>query len=176
MNYAEGASSVELTDIVVSDADNGETVLITLTLDDPSLGSVSTNGFGELYDSETGIWTIDATVSAANNALAQVEFIPVTDNDLDTTISISIADGGEDSTAELSGLISLHPIAENDPPTITGTDPDQSTDDKSTISPFTSVIITDVDSPIQSLLVTVQVDSNRGTIHGEFSHQHGVRR
>src|SRR4030095_2293878 len=90
-SYTEGAASVALTDIVVSDVDTGETITATLTLANPLAGVLTTSGTAT-YNATTGVWTITGTVAEVNAALAAVSFTPATNNDLDTTITTHIQD------------------------------------------------------------------------------------
>ncbi|MFN9986853.1 MAG: FG-GAP repeat protein, partial [Pirellula sp.] len=68
----DGISSVNLTDIIVSDAD-GDIVTAKLTLSTASGGTLSSND-GAIYDPTYGIWTITGTVAEVNLALAGVTF------------------------------------------------------------------------------------------------------
>ena len=104
--YNEGDASVAITDIVVSDADTGETITATLTLVDTGTGSLSAND-GATYTAGTGVWTITDTVANVNLALANLVFTPTVNNDVDTTIDVSIDDGDEDNSGPLTGTITL---------------------------------------------------------------------
>ncbi|NQV33586.1 MAG: endo-1,4-beta-xylanase, partial [Phycisphaeraceae bacterium] len=116
--YAEGTVSVVLDDIVGSDADTGETITATLTLNNPATGALTaTSGNGETYTSATGIWTITGIVANANAALAVVAFEPMADNDLDTTVTTHVEDA--EGTGPADGAITLDVTAINDAPVIT---------------------------------------------------------
>ena len=55
----------------------------------------------------------------------------------------------------------------NDSPTISGTVANQTTDDKTQISPFANVVFADVDNPAQQQTVTIQLNNNElGTLSG----------
>lgn len=69
--YLDGATSVSLGSIIVSDPNSGDTITATLTLSNTATGSLSANN-GATYDSSTGIWTMTGTVSQVNTALANV--------------------------------------------------------------------------------------------------------
>ncbi len=86
--YSEGAASVALDDIVVSEVDTSpaQTITATLTLALPAAGVLTTSG-AATYNSGTGVWTITGSLADVNAALAAVAFTPATDNDVDTTIS-----------------------------------------------------------------------------------------
>ena len=112
--YNEGDASVAIDDIIVSDVDTAENVGVTLTLNDTTTGSLSAND-GAVYNPGNGEWTIFGTLSAVNNALANMVFNPNINNDQDTTISVEIDDGDEDSSAPLTGTITLDVTPINDP-------------------------------------------------------------
>ncbi len=116
--YNEGDASVAISDIVVSDADTGETITATLTLADTSAGSLSAND-GATYTSGTGVWTITDTVANVNLALANLVFTPTVNNDVDTTINVSIDDGDEDNSGPLTGTIILDVTPANDEQVLT---------------------------------------------------------
>jgi len=106
--YTEGASSVALDDIVVTDADVGETITARLTLNDVATGSLSTGTFGvatSTYNSGTGLWEAIGTVTDVNAALAAAAFVPVVDNDVDTTITTHVE--GQEGTGPTDGTITL---------------------------------------------------------------------
>src|SRR5204862_275492 len=68
--YTEGAASVALDDIVVSEVDTSpaQTITATLTLSNTAAGGLTTGG-GGAYNSGTGVWTIAGTVAQVNAAL-----------------------------------------------------------------------------------------------------------
>ena len=111
-NYNEGAASVALSDIVVTDADAGDTITATLTLNNTATGSLS--GGGGIYNAGTGIWSFTGTVAAANAALAAVVFNPNVNNDVDTTITTRIRDAA--NTGPVDGSITLNATGVNDAP------------------------------------------------------------
>jgi len=114
-NYTEGAASVTLDDIVVTDVDSGDTITTTLTLANPGYGSLTAgSGNGETYTTGTGIWTITGTVSAVNTALAAVAFVPATNNDQNTSINTHVEDAS--GTGPADGNITLTVTAVNDAP------------------------------------------------------------
>ena len=115
-SYSEGAGSVAITDIVVSDVDTGETITATLTLTDTATGSLSANN-GATYDGGTGVWTITDTVANVNLALANLVFTPTVNNDVDTTITTHIEDAAGAGPAD--GTITLDVTPVNDAPTAT---------------------------------------------------------
>ena len=113
--YNEGSAGVGLDNIVVTDVDSGEIITATLTLNDPTFGALSTSGSAS-YSAATGVWTITGNVAEVNTALTNVTFNPTLNNDQNTTVSVSIVDGGENGTTAATGTITLNVIAINDAP------------------------------------------------------------
>ncbi len=153
--YNEGDASVAITDIVVSDVDAGENITATLTLVNTATGSLSATD-GATYTAGTGVWTITDTIANVNTALANLVFNPTTDNDLDTTISITIDDGDEDASGALTGTITLDVTPVNDSPVL-GAIGDQSIDELATLT-FTATA-TDIDLPGDTLTYTLDASS-----------------
>ena len=114
--YNEGDATVDITDIVVGDADSGETITATLTLNDTGTGTLSNNN-GATYDSGTGVWTITDTVANVNLALANLVFTPLVNNDVDTTITTHIEDAAGAGPAD--GTITLDVTPANSEQVIT---------------------------------------------------------
>jgi hypothetical protein len=114
--YTEGAASVALDDIVVTDPDSPETITATLTLANTATGTLSANN-GATYNADTGVWSKSDTVAEVNTALAAVVFQPATNNDVNTSISTVIRDASNEGPA--AGTISLNVTAVNDAPTAT---------------------------------------------------------
>jgi hypothetical protein len=101
--YTQGASSVALDDIVVTDVDAGEVITATLTLANPAAGALT--GGGGIYSADTGVWTFTGSVGTVNTALAAVVFAPAANNAVDTTVAVSISDGEAPAVA---GTITLN--------------------------------------------------------------------
>ena len=144
-SYTEGAASVAITDIVVSDVDTGESITATLALANTATGSLSSND-GATYTSGTGVWTITGSVSAVNTALANVTFTPLTDNDLDTSIAVSIDDGDEDTSGPLTGTITLDVAPVNDAPLATNLTTTSSYTEGAASVAITDIVVSDVDT------------------------------
>jgi predicted outer membrane repeat protein len=145
--YSEGNGSVELGNIVITDADVADTVTASLTLADIAAGSLSTGTFGastSTYTAGTGVWTITGTVADVNSALATVAFVPATDHDTDTTISTHIEDAA--ATGPADGTISLNVIAQNDAPTATNMDQTINYGPGQTNIPLNDIVVSDVDT------------------------------
>ncbi|MBB1272598.1 putative Ig domain-containing protein [Psychromonas sp. SR45-3] len=118
-SYNEGDSSVAFDNIVVTDVDMGETITATLVLSDITSGSLSTGLFGNsasIYNSVSGIWTVSGSVTDVNDALANVEFLPSTNNDRDVNVTTHIQDALGAGPSD--GIINLVVNAVNDDPTL----------------------------------------------------------
>ncbi len=165
--YTEDDASVALDDIVVSDPDTGEVVTATLTLADPSAGVLTTSGSAS-YTAGTGVWTITDTVANVNAALAAVAFTPAADYDQDTSIAVSIADGGESGTVAVTGTITLDVTPANDNPTGGGALTATALDDNAgNVSLFSALTLGDVDSGENDLSVRITLgDPAAGTVVG----------
>ncbi|MEQ9638704.1 MAG: Ig-like domain-containing protein, partial [Alphaproteobacteria bacterium] len=144
-SYAEGTASVAITDIVVSDVDTGDLVTATLTLADTGAGSLTVND-GASYDADTGVWSITGTVAAVNTALANLAFLPATENNQDTTIAVSIDDGDEDGGGPLTGTITLDVTPVNDAPSATNlTSTSNYTEGAASVA-ITDIVVSDIDT------------------------------
>ncbi|MDJ0833996.1 MAG: cadherin-like domain-containing protein [Gammaproteobacteria bacterium] len=119
VNYVAGTDVVPLNDILIQDVDSAEVVTASLTLLDPALGELSAND-GASYDPATGTWSITGSVANVNTALANLSFIPASDDDLETGIAVSIDDGDEDGSGPLLGSLRIAaiPLPEVELPTV----------------------------------------------------------
>ena len=135
LNYDEGDGSVEVLDTVVSDVDPDETVTATLQLDDTSTGTLTaTSGHGESYAPDTGIWSVGGSLADVNAALAAITFVPEVENETNTHVVVTIADGGEDGVDPLTGQITLEVGGVNDPPSWVKEPGDLEFDEDSTLA------------------------------------------
>jgi hypothetical protein len=116
-SYTEGAASVVLDDIVVSDVDTGEIITATLTLSPSASGSLTTSGTA-VYTSSTGVWTMTGAVTLVNTALSAVSFTPATNFDRAAAITTRIRDAA--NTGPTTGTISLTVTAVNNAPSLSG--------------------------------------------------------
>ena len=148
--YSEGTSQVSINDMTVTDPDTGEIVTAVLQLNDPVTGTLTTSN-GALYNSETGRWSIASTVGTVNAALAAVSFRPASNNDVNTTVSVSVTDG--ESTAR-TGTIFLNVDPAPDAPTATNmNDTVEYIEDADAVQ-LADIVVTDVDTG-EELTVTL---------------------
>ncbi|MDF1811583.1 MAG: cadherin domain-containing protein [Verrucomicrobiales bacterium] len=118
-NYNEGSTAFTLNPIVVADVDNNEQITATLTMSNALAGTLSTSGAATF---NAGVWEITGTVGEVNAAFAALSFTPDSDFDQNSTISVDIEDGLENSTVAVTGTINLNVTAVDDPPTIVSAD------------------------------------------------------
>ena len=143
--YNEGDASVALDDIVVSDPDTGDTITATLTLSDPAAGALTaTSGSGEAYTAATGVWTITSDPATVNAALAAVEFVPETDNDLNATVNTHVQDAA--GTGPSDGVIALNVTASDDAPTATNMNQTKAYNEGDPSVALDDIVVSDPDS------------------------------
>src|SRR5207247_1509832 len=109
-------TALNLTDIVVSDVDNA-TLTVTLTLSDPSAGSLSTATAGTVtstYVAGSGLWTASGAIADVNTLLAGVIFNPTLNFNANFTIDTSVSDGA----LSVIGSKAMTGIAVNDAPVL----------------------------------------------------------
>ena len=111
-------AALNLTDIVVTDVDTGDTITATLTLSNTSAGALSAND-GATYDAGTGVWSITGTVANVNTALANATFTPALDFNGPTLITTHVQDA---IAGPPDGLITVNVTPVNDAPTATNLD------------------------------------------------------
>ena len=111
-------------------------------------------------------------IEAIHAALAALQFVPTANNDVNTSISISIADGGEDLATPATGSIALNVNAVNDAPLLTPASPvlpplteDDTTNAGQTVASFRGAN-TDVDSGTQPGIVITATGNGNG--HWEY--------
>ena len=143
IGYTEGAASVAITDIVVSDADSSETITATLTLADPTYGSLTSSGTAT-YTAGTGVWTITDTVASVNAALAAITFVPTTNNDLNTSITTHVEDAV--GTGPVDGSIALNVTAVNDTPTATNLAQIVGYNEGDLLVALNNIVVSDIDT------------------------------
>lgn len=162
-DYAEGDTSVDIDNIVISDVDANEDVTATLTLADVTTGTLSNNN-GASYNSTTGIWEISGALSDVNAALANLQYLPAVNNDLDTSISVEIDDGDEDGSAPLSGTITLNVIAENDTAVATNLNSTSNYTEDDLSVDIDNIVVGDIDAGDTIVASLVLSDTSTGAL------------
>ncbi|MGQ7958624.1 DUF4347 domain-containing protein [Pseudomonas sp. SP16.1] len=143
----EAGGAVALDDIVVTDADAGDTITATLTLSNPAAGSLSTGTFGSAtstYNAGTGVWTVTGSVADVNAALAAVALTPSANNDQNFTIATRIRDAANAGPAD--GTISVTVTGVNDAPTATNLTQSKSATEGGGAVALDDIVVTDVDT------------------------------
>ena len=149
-SYTEGTLNVALTNIIVSDADKGNTVTATLALGNTAIGTLTaSSGNGESFNSGTGVWRVTGSTTVVNAALAGVSFVPTTDNDVDTTITTHIEDAAATGLAD--GIITLDVTPVNDNPVANA---DTATTNQGVVLNNINVLGNDTDIGSNTLAVT----------------------
>jgi VCBS repeat-containing protein len=113
----EDGGAVALGDIVVADADTGDTVTATLTLSQPQAGTLSVSPAGSAtptYNAVTGVWMVSGSVAEVNAALAAVAFTPAPNWDKPVSIATQIRDAAGAGPA--NGTITVNVTPTNDAP------------------------------------------------------------
>lgn len=167
-SYTEGAASIAVPQLTITDPDPGEIVTATLTVSIPAAGTLTTPG-GASYNATTGVWTLTDTVANVNAALAALSFLPETNNDVAVTLAYSVADGGEDGAVPASGSLTLNVIAVNDAPILSASAPtlpplteDQTSNSGLTVSSFRGAI-SDVDTGTQTGIALTDLTNGNGS-------------
>lgn len=171
VTYTEGDIEVDLPNLTVADPDPDEIVTATLTLSHPDAG-VLTVVPGAHYDAGTGVWTFSGSVADVNAALALVKFIPEPNNDVNVTVSLAVADGGEDGAAVAHASIAVNVTAVNDAPELTPANPvlpgineDATSNNGATVGSFRGTVH-DVDTGTQPGIAITGLTSGNG--HWEY--------
>ena len=157
LTYTEGDPSVAIDDIVITEVDtiqaslddgNPETVTVTVTLSDETTGALSTTEGGS-FDSATGIWSITSTsMTTINTALADMAFIPTTNNDLDITADVVVEDA--DGLA-IEGTLTINVTPVNDAPTATNLTQSLSFTEDDASMDIDDIVISEVDTWVSTL-------------------------
>ncbi|MBF0189573.1 MAG: DUF4347 domain-containing protein [Magnetococcales bacterium] len=109
--FTEDDASFDLIPMVVTDVDS-TSVSVTVILDDPAVGTLSTRlGSGVTLGSNGGFWSASGEVAALNNLLTGVRFTPAENWDQDFTIATSVSDG---QAPEVTGIKAVTVIPVHD--------------------------------------------------------------
>lgn len=162
-SYNEGAATVALDNIVITDGDSGEIVTANLTLADINAGVLTTSGTAT-YTAATGVWTITDTINNVNAALAGLRFTPATNYDLDTSISVTIADGGENGTLAVTGTITLDVTAVNDQLSATNLTQTRTYTEGAASVALNDIVVSDADSGETVTATLTLTDINAGVL------------
>jgi hypothetical protein len=110
-------TALNLIDIVASDVDSSN-ITATLTLSNPSAGSLNTATSGAVtstYVVGTGVWTASGAIANVNTLLAGVTFTPTANFNGSFAITTSVSDG---VAAAITGSKAMTGVAVNDAPVL----------------------------------------------------------
>ncbi len=149
--------------VVITDANFGQIQTLTVTLSAPANGELSNPGVGS-YSDATGVYTIDGTAAAVTVALAGLMFTPTRHQVMpgQTVLSrFTVTDTDTASQSATDSSTTVIAVAAASPPIISFTTGGQATDDRTAISPFTHVTITDPNfGQAETLTVTLSAATN----------------
>ena len=156
------ASNLDLSSVVFADVDN-DNLTVTLSIDKGSFSSPADgSGFGSgvtetLVDSKT--ITLSGSATDINTYLDTASNIQYTGaNNVSgngaATLTISANDANSASLASNS-TVSINITEVNDAPTISGASANQAVNDSATLTPFSNVVLADVDSANVSMTVAL---------------------
>ncbi|MBR1143698.1 tandem-95 repeat protein [Bradyrhizobium sp. AUGA SZCCT0431] len=144
---------LNLTGIVVTDVDTAS-VTVTLTLSNPSAGTLNTATSGSVsstYDPATGVWTASGASASVNALLAGVTFTPAANFNGNFSVTTSVSDG---VAPAVTGSKTFTGVAANDAPTATNLSaPETYTED--TPLNLTGIVASDVDSASVTVTLTL---------------------
>ncbi|MCX7093828.1 MAG: lectin-like protein [Methylobacter sp.] len=149
--YTENAP-LNLTDIVATDADSA-TITATLTLSNPTAGSLNTdtsNSVTSSYYAGTGVWSVSGASADVNALLANLVFTPTTNFNGNFTIADNISDG----SLSVSGSKSFTGTPVNSAPTATALNSTESYTEDTALN-LTDLVAADVDSATITATLTL---------------------
>ncbi|HYE01086.1 MAG TPA: hypothetical protein VEH84_17005 [Alphaproteobacteria bacterium] len=158
VQIADVATVTPFTGATIADSDPGQSITVTVTLDDVAKGTLG--GGGGSFDPSTGVWTFTGSAAAAEAALRALVFTP-TPNRIAVGqteaagFTVAVSDGQADP---VTATTTVNVLSINDAPSIVDTVAGQTVSDQGTIRPFTTTVIGDPDQPDQILQLTITLD------------------
>lgn len=165
VSFTEDGGAVAVGDIVVADAEPGDTITTTLTLSNPLSGMLSTGTFGSAtstFNAGTGVWTVTGSNADVNAALAAVSFTPAANWDQNTTITTRVRDAA--NTGPADGTITLNATPVNDAPTATNLTQSKSIAEGGSAVALDDIVVTDVDTGETVTATLTFSDSTAGSL------------
>ena len=143
---------LNLVDIVTSDIDSA-TVTATLTLLNPSAGSLNTGTSGTVtstYVAGTGTWTASGAIANVNTLLAGLTFTPAANGNASFTITTSVSDG----SLSVSGSKAVTGTPVNDPPSATNLSAPETYIEDTPLN-LVDIVTSDIDSATVTATLTL---------------------
>ena len=156
---ADQATIKPFSKVVIADANPGQAESVTVTLSNPTNGTLTQLGSGR-YDATTGIYTDTGSAAAVCLDLNGLVFVPTQNKvalgqTVATGFTITVADtAGLSATDSSTSVIATAAAV----PTISNTAANQAVTDHATISPFKAVVLRD-QNPSQTETVTVMLSN-----------------
>ena len=156
LNAAETYSEdtpLDLTDIVVSDADSVNAT-VTLTLSASAAGSLNTANSGlvtSTYDAATGVWSASGAIADVNTLLAGLTFTPALNYNGNFTIATSVDDGLAPALTDTKSMTGT-PV--NDAPAANNISADETYTEDTPLD-LTDIVVSDVDSANVTMTLTL---------------------
>ena len=122
---------------------------------------------GASYDVNTGVWSFSGDVEDTNTALANVIFIPATNNELNSSISVSIRDIGTPVSEALTGTVQLIVDPVNDQPTATNIESISTYEEGELSVPIADIVVSDADAGELITAKLVLADNDTGSLSAE---------
>ncbi len=148
---------LDLINIVVSDVDNSTTTA-TLTLSDPSAGSLNTgtsNAVTSTYNASTGVWSASGAIADVNTLLAALTFTPAQDYNTNFTIATSVSDG---IAAAVTGTKNMTGTPVNDAPQATNLSAAETYTEDTPLD-LTDIVVSDIDNANTTVTLTLSTPS-----------------
>ena len=155
------------TGVNITDPNFNQTETVSVTLDNGANGTLSDTILSDGWISNNGTLTTNGAASVVATALDDLRFTPTPGqatpgNPVLTTITAAVKDTAL-QTASISSTVTTTAAAPvNNAPTITGTQPNQTTVDYVPIKPFAAAKVADIDTGAQDSL-TIVLKNSSGT-------------
>ena len=160
-NVFDNSSIHPFSNVVIADANVGQLQTVTITLSNANDGTLSSNGIGQ-YNRGLGVFSVTGNAEDVTAAIRAVTFTPTSHlvspgSSFTTTFTIQDIDSAKASiTSNVTKVVTTGVV---EPPTISGVVATQSVTDASSIKPFASVLISDMNAG-QTETVTITMSNS----------------
>jgi len=97
---------LKLKGLYVSDVDENEIFIVTMKLENPEVGLLSSSN-GAVFNNQTGTWSITGSASTVNYALNKINYTTTTKSREPQAIEITINDDSNEAKNEIHGTINI---------------------------------------------------------------------